>query len=86
MTIGVLAMIVGLHAVAKSITMELNDVSNAFGTINQSYAYKGLSKSGHAAVVGTAYNDGRDHCDCSSIKQESDPNPKSDSHSSNGDN
>lgn len=69
LTIGVLAMIVGLHAVAKSVTMELNDVANAIGTIDQSFHYKGLSKKRHAAVDGSAFYDRRDDCDCSIITQ-----------------
>ncbi len=69
MTIGVLAMVVGLHAVSKSITMELNDVANAFGTIDQSFHFKGLSKKRHAAVDGSAFYDRRDDCDCSIITQ-----------------
>ena len=69
LTIGVLAMIVGLHAVAKSVVMELNDVSNAVGAINQSYYYKSFKKRHHSAVAGSAYKDGKDHCDCSSIRE-----------------
>lgn len=69
LTIGVLAMVVGLHAVAKSITMELNDVANAFGAINQSYTYLGLDKPRHAWVVGSGFHDHRDRCDCTIIQQ-----------------
>jgi Flp pilus assembly pilin Flp len=77
MTIAVLAMVVGLHAVAKSITMELNDVANAFGAVSQSYMYKGLKKPRHAAVNGSAFRDGRDACDCTAIIQPK-PNVKQD--------
>lgn len=73
LTIGVLAMVVGLHAVAKSITMELNDVANAFGAIDQSYSYKGLKKKHHARVAGSGFHDHADDCDCTIIMQ---PNPK----------
>lgn len=69
LTIGVLAMVVGLHAVAKSITMELNDIANAFGAINQSYTYKGLDKPRHAWVAGSGFEDHRDRCDCTIIQQ-----------------
>lgn len=74
LTIGVLAMVVGLHAVAKSATQELNDVANALGTIDQSFIYLGLKKAngnkfGHAAVPGSAFKDGRDECDCTIIVQ-----------------
>ena len=40
LTIAVLSMVVGLSEVAVSINTELNDISNAFGALNQSYAYK----------------------------------------------
>lgn len=77
MTVAVLAMVVGLHAVAKSVTMELNDVANAFGTIDQSFSYKGLVKAHHASVTGSAFVDRSDACDCTSIIQPS-PQPKVD--------
>jgi Flp pilus assembly pilin Flp len=66
-TLGVLAMVVGLHAVAKSINAEMNDVAGAFGALDQSYWYAGLSKSGYAAVAGGGYIDAGDYCDCSRI-------------------
>jgi len=77
LTIGVLAMVVGLHSVAKSITMELNDLASAFGAINQSYSYKGLKKAHHAKVKGSAFIDRSDHCDCTPIIQRR-PHPKVD--------
>ncbi|QDV19346.1 hypothetical protein Pan153_40110 [Gimesia panareensis] len=43
MTIAVLAMIVGLSEVAVAVNTELNDISNAIGALNQSYAYTGFS-------------------------------------------
>ena len=69
LTITVLSMVVGLHAVSKAITMELNDLANAFGTVNQSYSYRGLEKWGHAWVEGSAFEDHRDDCDCTEIEQ-----------------
>lgn len=69
MTIGVLAMVVGLHSVAKGVTMELNDVANAFGAVNQDFAYNGLQKSGHARIGGSGYQDRQDDCDCTPIIQ-----------------
>lgn len=66
-TIGVLGMIVGLNAVAGSINGELNDISSAFGAINQSYGYQGMTKYGHSWVAGSGYLDARDYCDCSVI-------------------
>lgn len=69
LTIGVLSMIVGLHAVSKSVTQELNDISNAIGAVDQSYAYTGLKKSRHARMAGSGYHDHQDDCDCSIIVQ-----------------
>ena len=43
MTIAVLAMIVGLSEVAVAVNTELNDISNAIGSLNQSYVYSGFS-------------------------------------------
>lgn len=72
MTIAVLAMVVGLTAVRDAITEELNDVSHAFGSVNQSYNYNGLKKgrqwgSVHAVVAGSGFNDTTDDCDCKPI-------------------
>ncbi len=69
LTIGCIGMIVGLNSVATSVTNELNDISSAIGTIDQSYYYNGLSKAGHAAVVGSGFADGADFCDCSIVTQ-----------------
>ena len=83
LTIAVLAMVVGLHAVAKSVTQELNDLSSAFGSLQQSYLYQGLVKSAgrygapHASVTGSAFLDSQDDCDCTPIIQVV-PRPKRD--------
>lgn len=82
LTIAVLAMVVGLHAVAKSVTQELNDLSSAFGSLQQSYLYQGLVKGArrgvpHASVAGSAFLDSRDDCDCTPIIQVV-PRPKRD--------
>jgi Flp pilus assembly pilin Flp len=70
MTIGVLAMIVGLHSVSKSVVQELNDVASAFGAIDQSFCFGGLKKKRHhAEVSGSGFNDRNDDCDCSIIVQ-----------------
>ncbi len=69
LTIAVLAMVVGLHGVAKSVTQEMNDLSNAIGALDQSFMYKGLQKANHASVVGSGYADAQDDCDCSVIIQ-----------------
>lgn len=67
LTVGVLAMIVGLNGVAGAINGELNDLSSAFGTLDQSFMYRGFNKWHHAAVAGSGYADGQDSCDCSAI-------------------
>lgn len=77
LTIAVIAMVVGLHAVAKAVTTELNDVANAVGTLNQSFGYLGLIKPLHAAVPGSAFVDRADACDCTPIIQPL-PRPKVD--------
>lgn len=73
MTIAVLGMVVGLTAVRDSITAELNDISNAFGAVNQSYNVNGLKKDRcygdvHAFVAGFGFNDKSDDCDCKPIE------------------
>lgn len=70
LTIGVLAMVVGLHSVSKSVANELNDLASAFGAINQSFSYNGLSQCGHSKIRGSGFRDGRDICDCTIIVQD----------------
>jgi hypothetical protein len=61
-TIGVLAMVVGLSEVANGINQELEDVASAFGAVNQSYRYQGLT--GHGGYSGgTCFEDCVDFCD-----------------------
>ena len=73
MTIAVLAMVVGLTSVKDAITNELNDVADAFGTIDQSYNYRGLQASSdtgkkyHATAAGAGFNDRADDCDCKGL-------------------
>ena len=72
LTITVLAVIVGLAEVAAAVNTELNDVSNAFGNINNSYAFTGYIATGangkiKAQVAGTTFIDnGADDCDTNS--------------------
>jgi Flp pilus assembly pilin Flp len=72
LTIAVLSMIVGLSEVAVSINTELNDISNAFGAINQTYGYTGFCSHGHngklkAFFGGSTFHDnGVDDCDLNS--------------------
>lgn len=68
-TVGVLGMVVGLEAVSCAVTSELNDLSSAFGAIDQSYNYRSISKLGHARASGSGFNDNRDVCDCQLITQ-----------------
>ena len=72
LTIAVLGMVVGLTAVRDAITNEMNDLSAAFGAIDQSYNVVGIrkDKSGgkpHAHAAGFGFNDNGDDCDCKPI-------------------
>ena len=61
-TIGVLSMIVGLSEVSIAINQELEDVASAFGAMNQSFRYQGLT--GHdGSINGTNFQDSVDFCD-----------------------
>lgn len=70
LTVGVLAMVVGLHAVAKAINHELVDLASAFGNLSQGYEFSGFlitcAATGrpNAAVEGSAFDDRDDLCDC----------------------
>ena len=72
LTIGVLAMVVGLTAVRDSVTNELNDVSHAIGAVSQTYTVTGLEKCAkggvHASINGFGFNDDNDNCDCKVIE------------------
>lgn len=68
-TVVLITLIVGLHSITKSIATELNDLSNGFGTVNQSYATDGALKADHAAVAPAAFADRQDDCDCMPISQ-----------------
>jgi Flp pilus assembly pilin Flp len=67
LTIGVLAMIVGLSEVAVAINTELNDISNSFGKLDQSYMYSGFRSADNyktkSYVAGSMYKDGVDDGD-----------------------
>lgn len=68
-TIGVLAIVVGLHAVAKAVNFELVDVAQAVSVFNQSFSYDGFQyccyDDVNAEVAGSGFSDGSDECDCS---------------------
>lgn len=61
-TIVVLGLIVGLVEVRQAISEELEDVAAAFGAINQSYTYAGLTTN-KSCVSGSRFFDDRDFCD-----------------------
>ena len=67
LTIAVLAMVVGLTEVAVAVNTELNDVSNAIGALNQSYAFSGFCSRSNGKlksfVAGSAFTDSVDDCD-----------------------
>jgi len=67
LTIAVLAMVVGLTEVAVAVNTELNDVSNAFGALNQSYCYTGFQSICNgklkSAAGGGHFVDSIDDCD-----------------------
>ncbi|KAA0133729.1 hypothetical protein FYZ48_22345 [Gimesia chilikensis] len=67
LTIGVLAMIVGLSEVAVAVNTELNDVSNAIGALNQTYAVTGFWSGSRGKTksytVGSEFDDSFDDCD-----------------------
>lgn len=66
LTIAVLAMIVGLSEVAVAVNTELNDVSNAIGALDQSYAYCSFRVSDtkfKSFFAGTTFRDSVDDCD-----------------------
>lgn len=70
LTIGVLSMIVGLSEVASAVVTELNDVSNAIGALNQSFAVTGFSGSDgtktKSVTAGATFHDSIDNCDLNS--------------------
>ena len=69
LTIAVLAMVVGLSEVAVAVNTELNDLSNAFGSLNQTYSVTGFlaeknNGSGFKSkTFGSKFDDTADDCD-----------------------
>lgn len=69
LTIAVLAMVVGLSEVTTAVITELNDISNAIGSVNQSFGVTGYVGDGgpvgkiKAYIVGFAFVDQVDDCD-----------------------
>ncbi len=71
-TIGVLAMIVGLSEVAVAVNTELNDISNALGALNQSYAFTGFlanDTKSKSQFAGSGFTDDIDDCDTNTTCQ-----------------
>ncbi|MEW4490103.1 hypothetical protein AB1L42_18610 [Thalassoglobus sp. JC818] len=68
-TILVIGLIVGMSEVQHAVVQELNDVSDAIGSLNQSYLFSGFvkQKGGRGGVAaftaGSAFVDTADECD-----------------------
>ncbi len=71
-TLLVIGLIVGLSEIQHAVVQELNDVADAVGQVNQSYAYTGFSaeKSGighfggtKSITYGSSFTDTTDDCD-----------------------
>ena len=68
LTIAVLALVVGLSELAVAVNTELNDLSNAFGELQQDYKFAGFGSDSCGnkvknAVAGTTFTDAQDDCD-----------------------
>ena len=66
-TIVVIGLVVGLSEVQHSLVSELNDVADAIGSLNQSYAFSGFAAvKGNgcgSGSAGSAFGDSIDECD-----------------------
>lgn len=65
-TITVISLVVGLSEIAVAINTELDDVANAIGCLNQSYAFTGfhaIDTKFKAATAGARFDDAADDCD-----------------------
>jgi len=72
MTIAVLAMVAGLTPLRNAVVHELNDLSHAFGAVNQTYNVTGamvwkFSGKPQASVWGFGYRDNGDIGDCQPV-------------------
>lgn len=76
-SIAVLSLVVGLTEVSYGINNELEDVGSAFGSINQSFRYNGVSGF-KGKVWGSGNWDYRDECDgeCDITCDHSRPQPE----------
>lgn len=57
LTVVVLALVVGWNAVAAALVGELTDIAGAFGSLNQSYSFRGVSAQDHASCSGSGFVD-----------------------------
>ena len=57
LTVVVLALVVGWNAVAASLVGELTDIAGAFGSLNQSFSYRGIRAQNHASCSGSGFVD-----------------------------
>ncbi|QDV51989.1 hypothetical protein Enr17x_40480 [Gimesia fumaroli] len=62
LTIGCMAMVVGLSQIAVAMNTELNDLSNAFGSFNQSFIATGF-EGNESLYLGSKFTDTIDDCD-----------------------
>ena len=72
LTIGVLAMVVGLSEVSVAVNTELNDISNAIGSLNQSIGYTGFASNDSKYknfAMGASWHDSTDDCDVNTTCQ-----------------
>lgn len=61
-TLLVIGMVVGLAAFRDSVVQEFGDVASAFGNLNQSYNFGGVT-SCCASMAGSSFSDLADQCD-----------------------
>ncbi len=61
-TITVLGLVVGLTEVSYGINQELEDVGAAFGSVNQTFRYSGVTGA-KGKMYGSLYGDEYDECD-----------------------
>ena len=66
-TICVISLVVGLSEVAHAVNQELNDVSEAIGSLNQSYSFSGFiakkKDCRDSFFFGSSFRDSVDDCD-----------------------
>lgn len=76
-TIAVLALVVGLSQVSTAINNELNDVAQAFGSLNQSYCFNG-QRGCKGSISGSCYRDQSDQGDNLAISCNNPPTSEGD--------